>query len=268
MKATDLTRFFKATMFLALATALVSSTLAADEKETTEQEAKKQAPRPAVVRISAAEGKATSYGSGSLVGLSEDYGLVLTNWHVVRDATGAIMVHFPDGVRAEARLLLTDRVWDLAALLISRPKVEPIPVAAKAPVKGDRLTIAGFGSGAYREATGKVVNFVSPGEKEPFEMLEVNVAARSGDSGGPIFNEDGQVAGVLFGSAGGSTNGSHCERVRWFVRRALAKRPSMAEAIAWVGKPESEAVSAEEAQAVGSAVEKETKLVEPVEDGS
>jgi len=264
MRATFWTRFFKTIMFMGLAMALTFSPLAAAQEKTKE----KQQPRPAVVRISAAEGNATSYGSGSLVGLSKDYGLVLTNWHVIRDATGAITVHFPDGVRAEARLLLTDPVWDLAALLISRHEVEPIPVAAKAPVEGDRLTIAGFGTGVYREATGKVVNFVSPGEKEPFEMLEVNVAARNGDSGGPIFNENGEVAGVLFGSARGSTNGSHCERVRWFVRRALAKRPSMAEAIAWVGNLDSKAALPEEGQAVGpEAGEKETKLIEPVEDG-
>jgi len=273
MKATQLTRFVQVTLLLALATAMLSSALAAGEKtvgkKVNEEKAAKQEPRPAVVRVSAAEGRATSYGSGTLVGLSEDYGLVLTNWHVVRDATGEIMVHFPDGVRAEARLLLTDHVWDLAALLISRPKAEPVSVAPKAPVKGDRLTIAGYGSGEYREATGKVVKFVSPGDKEPFEMLEVDVAARNGDSGGPIFYEDGQLAGVLFGSARGSTNGSHCERVRWFVRRALAKHPSMAEAIAWVGTPDSEAVSTPEEKEVGAdAAETETKLVEPADDGS
>ncbi len=54
-------------------------------------------PHPAVARIVASEGRATSYGSGTLVGVDERYGLVVTNWHVVRDAAGPVSVIFPDG---------------------------------------------------------------------------------------------------------------------------------------------------------------------------
>ena len=186
-------------------------------------------PRPAVVRVAAPEDdNATSYGSGTLVGVSEEHGLVVTNWHVVRDATGQVSVEFPDGFRSPATVLETDETWDLAALLIEVPKVPPIAIATATPQRGDRLTIAGFGSGEYREATGLMVQFVSPGEDEPSEMLEVNVDARSGDSGGPIFDERGRVAGVLFGSADGCTNGSHAQRVRWFLKRAVKGLPVLA----------------------------------------
>ena len=43
-------------------------------------------------------------------------GLVVTNWHVVRDATGQVEVVFPDGFRSAAKVLATDPDWDLAAL--------------------------------------------------------------------------------------------------------------------------------------------------------
>lgn len=197
-------------------------------RQTQTQPTDRQEPRPAVVRVVAPEGKAVSYGSGTLVGLDQKHGLVLTNWHVVRDAAGEVRVEFPDGFRSNATVLRTDRTWDLAALLIWRPDARPVQIAAEAPVRGDRLTIAGYGRGRYREATGKVVQFVSPGKREPFEMVEVEVAARNGDSGGPIFNAAGEVAGVLFGSADGRTNGSHCGRVRWFVNGALTKVPGLA----------------------------------------
>ena len=189
-------------------------------------------PRPAVVRVAAPEGEATSYGSGTLVAVNNKYGLVLTNWHVVRDATGHVRVEFPDGFSSAATVLKTDPTWDLAALLIWRPKAKPAEIATESPTRGDPLTIAGYGSGKYREASGKVVQYVSPGDEEPFEMVEVDVAARSGDSGGPIFNRRGQIAAVLFGSADGCTNGSHAGRVRWFLRRALAKRPALSGSIA------------------------------------
>jgi len=202
-----------------------------DEKKTTEQKLAKTVadePRPAIVRVRASESGGASFGSGTLVGRTEKHGIVLTNWHVVRDATGQISVRFPNGFRSAATVLDTDKTWDLAALMIWRPDVEPVTIVDAKPESGDRLTIAGYGSGAYREATGEVTQFVSPGEDYPFEMVEVNVEARSGDSGGPILNKDGQMAGVLFGSASGHTNGSHSPRVLQFIKRALAKTPKLA----------------------------------------
>ena len=53
-------------------------------------------PHPAVVRVMVPERNATSHGSGTLVDTHDRYGLVVTNWHVVQDATSTIMVVFPD----------------------------------------------------------------------------------------------------------------------------------------------------------------------------
>ena len=79
-----------------------------------------------MVRVVVPERDGTSYGSGALVAVNESSGLVVTNWHVVRDAAGPIAVVFPDGFRSGAYLLRTDRDWDLAALAIRRPNVPPI----------------------------------------------------------------------------------------------------------------------------------------------
>jgi hypothetical protein len=172
---------------------------------------------PAVVRIIAPEEEAVSYGSGALVAVTEYYGLVVTNWHVVHDATKTLYVDFPGGFRSPARLLKTDRDWDLAALAIWRPPVAPLTVATEAPRPGDRLTIAGYGPGWYRAMSGRCVQYVSPGGNHGFEMVELEAPARNGDSGGPIFNDRGEIAGVLFGSAFGRTTGSYCGRLRWFL---------------------------------------------------
>jgi hypothetical protein len=174
-------------------------------------------PHPAVVRVYAPERNGASLGSGALVAVSQDHGLVITNWHVVRDATGPIVVAFPDGFRSGATLLKADRDWDLAALAIWRPSVQPIPLSSQPPQPGEPLTIAGYGSGSYREATGRCTQYVSPGGNKPFEMVELSAGARFGDSGGPIFNQKGELAGVLFGSSFGQTAGSYCGRVRWFL---------------------------------------------------
>jgi len=160
---------------------------------------------------------AVSYGSGALVGVDQTLGLVVTNWHVVCDAAGPIEVAFPDGFRSTANVLAVDRQWDLAALAIRRPPVAPMSLATDVPRRGDPLTIAGYGSGWYRASTGRCTQYVSPGFGLPFEMVELDTAARQGDSGGPMLNQRGELAGVLFGAGFGRTAGSHCGRVRRFL---------------------------------------------------
>src|SRR5438128_2546563 len=75
-------------------------------------------PHPAVVRVIVPERGSTSYGSGTLVDVHGEYGLVVTNWHVVCDGAGPPTVVFPDGFRSAAQVVKVDRDWDLAALAI------------------------------------------------------------------------------------------------------------------------------------------------------
>ncbi|MFO0868059.1 MAG: trypsin-like peptidase domain-containing protein [Pirellulales bacterium] len=176
-----------------------------------------QLPHPAVAKVIAPERNAESHGSGTLVDVRDDCGLVITNWHVVRDATGTITVRFPNGFTSPARVRKVDKDWDLAALVIWRPPIEPVPIARQVPRRGDLLTIAGYGPGPYRAATGRCIQYVAPGMNFPPEMVELSAEARQGDSGGPIFNDRGELAGVLFGAARGTTTGSYCGRVRVFL---------------------------------------------------
>jgi hypothetical protein len=174
-------------------------------------------PHPAVARIIVPEDGATAFGSGTLVGVRDDRALVVTNWHVVRDGTGLVDVVFPDGFRSHARPLRVDSDWDLAALVIWRPNAEPVKIATLPPRPGDILTIHGYGRGKYRIATGRCTTFYAPQPNFPHEVLELDVEARQGDSGGPIFNQSGELAGVLFGSGQGCTMGSFAPRVRSFL---------------------------------------------------
>jgi S1-C subfamily serine protease len=174
-------------------------------------------PHPAVARIIAPEHGATAFGSGTLIDVRDQFGLVVTNWHVVRDAVAAVEVAFPNGFRSHARPLKVDQDWDLAALVIWRPTIEPVPLAAQPPRPGDVLTIHGYGQGPYRIATGRCTQYYAPHANYPLEMLELDVEARQGDSGGPIFNERGELAGVLFGAGQGTTFGSFGPRVSTFL---------------------------------------------------
>ncbi len=168
-----------------------------------------------------------SLGTGTLVAARGRHGMVVTNWHVVRDARGPINVIFPDGFRSGASVLGTDADWDLAALAIWRPNVEPVPVSQRPPQLEDPLSIAGYGSGKYRSSSGRCLQYISPGGNHPYEMFELSTSARDGDSGGPIFNDHGELAGVLFGAARGRTAGSHCGRVAWFLNSVAPRFDSL-----------------------------------------
>jgi hypothetical protein len=158
-----------------------------------------------------------SYGTGTLIDTRGQFGLVISNWHVVRDASGPITVEFPDGFKSPAEVVKTDKDWDLAALSIYRPRIAPVPITANAPQPGEPLTIAGYGSGDWRMTSGRCTQYLAPGVEFPHEMVELAAEARQGDSGGPILNDRGELAGVLFGSGPGYTSGSYGGRVLKFL---------------------------------------------------
>jgi hypothetical protein len=176
------------------------------------------APHPAIARIAVEEKDGISFGTGSLVDARGQFGLVITNWHVVRDATGPITVEFPGGLRTPGKVLKVDADWDLAALEITRPAgVQPLAISSALPQRQENLVIAGYGAGNYRAAAGRCQQYLAPKEGMDFHMVEVDVEARQGDSGGPILNERGEIAGVLFGAGHGFTAGSYGGRVLAFL---------------------------------------------------
>ena len=173
---------------------------------------------PAVVRVISPERDGASLGSGTLVDVSAKHGLILTNWHVVKDAAGNVIVSFPDGFQSPGYVLKMDRDWDLAAVAIWRPHVAPVPIATsrRGPATCSRLPA--MAPGNFRRRADRCTQYLSPGPGLPFEMVEVHAAARHGDSGGPILNTRGELAGVLFGEGGGETSGSYCGRVQVFLQ--------------------------------------------------
>lgn len=175
-------------------------------------------PPEAVVRVYAKEDGALASGSGSLIYVDDRYGYVLTNWHVVRDAVGGeVITRFPNGFESAATILKMDERWDLALLRIWKPNVAPMPLSSTVPTLGEDLTIMGYGSGKFRAARGRCKYYASPDNRSPSEMIEISVAARQGDSGGPMVNQRGELAAVLFGAGRGVTTGTHIGRVVHFL---------------------------------------------------
>ena len=187
-----------------------------------------QAPLPNVVRLIVFEQSGQSFGSGAYIGNYGEYGLILSNWHVVCESDGLVHVHFSNGFSSYGSIMTADKKWDLALIAVSRPpqSVPMLSVARTLPKPGEQLWIAGYGAGVYRLASGRCVRYLAPeipkdGSAPLYEIIELSVSARQGDSGGPILNSHGELAGVLFGSdMVRNTAGSGCERVNRFLSQA------------------------------------------------
>jgi hypothetical protein len=73
--------------------------------------------------------------------------------------------------------------------------------AKRSVIKDQDVVICGFPkAGDYDEVRGRVVGFASPTRNSEDTLFTVSERAESGMSGGPVFNMNGDLVGVLFGS--------------------------------------------------------------------
>lgn len=162
-----------------------------------------------VVRVHAEHNDAqgnTEHGSGVLIRAD----LVLTAHHVVRDILGRdgavvpgakVKIEFVDGLTREASVVKFSKEWDLALLQFDSVFFIPAKPANKPAIKEQTVTICGFpGNKEYTERVGRIVGFRSPTRTSEPYLFVVNNRCESGMSGGPVFNESGEVVGTLFGT--------------------------------------------------------------------
>ena len=142
-------------------------------------------------------------GSGVLL---RETGAVLTCWHVFRDnPAGIIFVKFPaTGEQFPATFSEVDKDNDIVFLEIEgTPSIPGAILANDSPRPGERVLLCGFGGSprkgfAATETTVNVSTYINP------NYLQVATPSSQGDSGGPVFNQQGQVCGVI--STTSSTN--------------------------------------------------------------
>ena len=149
----------------------------------------------------------TSLGSGFIVDSS---GLIVTNNHVIADAD-EISVILHDETRLKAEVVGRDTKTDLAILRVKSK--EPLPAIAfgdssKARV-GDWVLAIGNPFGLGGSVTAGIISArarnINAGPYDDF--IQTDAAINRGNSGGPLFNMDGQVIGIntaIYSPSGGS----------------------------------------------------------------
>ena len=156
----------------------------------------------------------SGYGSGHATGsgfiLSED-GYIITNYHVVEDATD-IDVVMHDGNEYPAELVGKDSSNDLAVLKIDAADLPAVTLGSSNDlVIGDMVVAIGNPLGEL--ASTQTVGYVSGIDREvstsgsitTISMIQTDAAINPGNSGGPLFNMYGEVIGITTAKYSGTT---------------------------------------------------------------
>lgn len=160
----------------------------------------------ASVLIEAKGARSASSGSGFVYKQDEKYGYVLTNNHVVENATNVKVVNV-EGVEVDATVLGTDVYMDIAVLRISKEAI--LQVATIGDSSNSELgdTVFTVGSPEGREYMGTVTKGILSGKDREvtvklsngsyiMSVLQTDAAINPGNSGGPLVNINGEVIGI------------------------------------------------------------------------
>ena len=150
-------------------------------------------------------------GSGFVI--SSD-GYILTNYHVI-DGADSIEVAFINGDSYEAQLVGGDEEQDIALLKIEATGLTPVVLGDSSTLHvGDQVAAIGnpLGELTYSFTVGYVSALdrnITMSDGEVMNMIQTDTAINSGNSGGPLFNQYGEVVGIT--SAKLSSSGSSGE---------------------------------------------------------
>lgn len=153
-----------------------------------------------------------SLGSGFIVDAKK--GIVVTNNHVIQDAE-EVRVTFHDDVSVMADILGTDEKTDIAVLQIQKDDLKKVKIKAtdfgdsSTMRVGDWVMAIGNPFGLGGTVTAGIISArqrdINSGPYDDY--LQTDASINRGNSGGPMFNLDGQVIGIntaIFSPSGGS----------------------------------------------------------------
>ncbi|MEJ0088300.1 MAG: serine protease [Limisphaerales bacterium] len=187
----------------------------------------------------------TASGSGFFI---TDDGYLISNYHVVKDATKVRLVTSAGLI--DAKVVKVDAANDLA-LLKADGRFAPLPIASSRPVKlGGMVATVGFPNTgmqgfAPKFARGEIASL--SGAADDARYFQISVPVQPGNSGGALVDEHGDVVGVvsakLNAAAALAASGALPENVNYAVKSSFLL--SFLESVPDVANKLKDAVSAE-----------------------
>ena len=139
-----------------------------------------------------------SAGSGFI--LTKD-GYIVTNYHVVKDGE-AVKVTLYSGDEYEAKYVGGDEDYDIAVIKVEAADLQPVTLGDSSSLNvGDHVLAIGnpLGELTFSMSGGMVscVNRAINVDGTPFNMIQTDASINPGNSGGPLFNQYGEVVGIV-----------------------------------------------------------------------
>lgn len=139
-------------------------------------------------------------GAGSGVILTED-GYIVTNNHVIAGAE-RITVYLQDGTQYEAKLLGTDSFTDLAVIKVEAENLPAAAIGKSSSVKvGETVYAIGNPLGVLTSSVSRGIisglDRTIEVEGTSMTLMQTDAAVNPGNSGGGLFNSDGQLIGIV-----------------------------------------------------------------------
>ena len=154
--------------------------------------------------------RARGQGSGFVI---DPEGVIVTNNHVIEGAS-KIIIDFNDGSKLNAELVGTDSKTDLAVLRVKADKPLPyVKLGSSDNARvGDWVMVIGNPFGLNSSVS---VGIISARNRDiqsgPYDnYIQTDAAINQGNSGGPLFDKNGDVIGVntaIFSPSGGGSVG-------------------------------------------------------------
>lgn len=151
--------------------------------------------------------RVSSLGSGFVV---DPAGIIITNNHVI-DKADEIVVNFPNGDKLDAKVIGKDPETDVAVLKVEPKKpLKAVKLGDSDSVRvGDWVMAIGNPFGLGGTVTLGIVSarnrHINSGPYDDF--IQTDAAINRGNSGGPLFNMEGEVVGIntaIISPTGGS----------------------------------------------------------------
>lgn len=159
---------------------------------------------PATVALMSNQSGAS--GSGVVV---TKKGLILTAAHVIQGAD-EMMVIFPDGEQVKGKVLGANYSKDIAMVQLPNTGVWPtLELGESKPLKTGDWVIALGHSAGFDANRPPPVRFGRVVSKGPGNYLTTDCTLIGGDSGGPLFNLQGQVVGIHSSIGRSLSNNNH-----------------------------------------------------------
>lgn len=147
-------------------------------------------------------------GAGSGVILSED-GYIVTNNHVIEGAN-KISVTTKDGTTYEAVLIGTDSTTDLAVIKIEANKLTPVIMGDSSKLEVGDIAVAignplGSLGGTVTSGIISALDREVTIDNQKMHLLQTSAAINPGNSGGGLFNDKGELIGVVNAKSSGES---------------------------------------------------------------